>query len=87
MSKKAYCAPEAIVEVYVLDASIASNCTTVVTEGPVQPGTEYEVCDDYYEAIGVQKPQFSMMRAPANINFHEKCDCYTTGDNGQFFTS
>ena len=46
--KKTYETPKAEVERYQLDASIASNCETVVHNGPQMNG--YSQCSDYIEA-------------------------------------
>ena len=45
--KKTYETPKAEVERYQLDASIASNCETVVHNGPQMNG--YSQCSDYID--------------------------------------
>ena len=80
--KKVYEAPELEVELYTLDASIASNCDIVVNNGP-QMGT-HDACSNYSEPFSLYS-----RRTDININFYEdtNCDCYTTGDNGYYWTS
>lgn len=90
--KKVYEAPALEIEIYQLDANIASNCTQVVTKGDYGgTGEDERVCDDY---IGIVEPTRVGDTAGTyayNVNFWENtCDCYTTaGNNGVkgFFTS
>lgn len=85
MMKKAYHAPELEIEVYQLNASIASNCNIVVNMGPEALDAEL-VCQDYYEIAGETMPT-ARSRAH-NIDFwtDNTCDCYYSA-GGVFFTS
>lgn len=82
--KKVYEAPTLEIEIYELDASIASNCKTVVTMGP-EASDAQKVCDDYYEKSGEPRTM-TAAKAAYNIEFWESCDCYYSA-NGTFFTS
>lgn len=90
MMKKVYHAPELEIEVYQMDASIASNCALVVEMGPEGPGA-IEVCDDYYEKTGEAKSakSFSPYALPHNVQFwsEESCDCYYSAGGAGCFTS
>lgn len=84
--KKVYEAPTLEIEIYELDASIASNCYNVVNNGPEMG--EHKQCDDYKGDWG----EFSLNRnsdKPHNVTFYEdtNCDCYTTGGTQGFWTS
>lgn len=85
MMKKVYHAPELEIEVYQLNASIASNCHNVVNMGPEAMDAE-EVCDDYYAISGETMP--ARRSRPHNIDFwtENTCDCYYSA-GGTFFTS
>lgn len=85
--KKTYEAPALEIEVYELDASIASNCAVVVTMGDYGGGEGEPPCNDYLEMVG--KQTMSVARNSSyNVNFWEKtCDCYTTAGGDGFFTS
>ena len=56
MMKKVYETPDIIIERYELNKSIASNCATVVSNGPEVPG--HEQCEDYDNPFG----NYSMAR-------------------------
>ena len=79
--KKVYEAPDLEVELYTLDASIASNCELVVSNGP-EMGS-HAACTDYIEPFSLYSSR------TVNVNFYKdtNCDCYTTGDNGYYWTS
>lgn len=79
--KKVYVAPSIEIEHYSLDTSIASNCITVVTNGPAVG--DYQQCDDYVDPYALMTA-----RGPYNVNFYEdsNCDCYTSG-GGSHWTS
>lgn len=88
MMKKVYHAPELEIEVYQMDASIASNCTLVVNMGPAAADA-IKVCEDYYDKTGESKDgvNFNMRSLPHNVQFwsEESCDCYySAGDRGCF---
>ena len=72
--KKTYETPKAEVERYQLDASIASNCETVVHNGPQMNG--YSQCSDYIDPFET----YSAARSVHNVQFYSEdtCDCYTT---------
>lgn len=82
--KKTYKKPMVEIEVYTLDASIASNCTLVVSNGP-EEGI-HKQCEDYEPTF----PDIEMFaNGPHNVSFYEdtQCDCYTSGGNGSYWTS
>lgn len=82
--KKIYEAPDLEIETYQLDASIASNCTEVVTMGDYGGGEGEPACSDYLEKVGIS----SYSLRPYNVNFWENsCDCYYTAGGEGFFTS
>ena len=73
--KKDYETPFVEVEHYTLSMSIASNCTTVVSNGPAMG--EHVQCNDYEDPFG--EPEFAFFSArKKNVNFYEdsNCDCY-----------
>ena len=81
--KKTYVAPNLEIELYELNASIASNCNLVVDMGPEGPGA-IEVCQDYYDKTGETRPAtFSL---PHNVQFwsEETCSCYYSAGDGCF---
>ena len=80
--KKTYETPKAEVERYQLDASIASNCETVVHNGPQMNG--YSQCSDYIDPFET----YSAARSVHNVQFYSEdtCDCYTTAGGG-YWTS
>lgn len=91
MMKKVYHAPELEIEVYQMDASIASNCALVVEMGPDGPGVpsiQY-VCDDYYEKTGEARITSRARSMPHNVQFwtDESCDCYYSAGDAGCFTS
>lgn len=85
--KKVYEAPSLEIELYELDASIASNCSTVVEMGPAGPGAE-KVCKDYYDITGEPYPESATWSLRHNVDFwtEKSCDCYYSA-SGAFFTS
>lgn len=80
--KKTYETPKAEVERYQLDASNASNCETVVHNGPQMNG--YSQCSDYIDPFET----YSAARSVHNVQFYSEdtCDCYTTAGGG-YWTS
>ena len=64
--KKTYETPKAEVERYQLDASIASNCETVVHNGPQMNG--YSQCSDYIDPFET----YSAARSVHNVQFIRK---------------
>lgn len=79
--KKVYVEPELVLELYTLDASIASNCEEVVSNGP--EAGNHSACKDYVAPFSLYKSE------PINVNFYEDtaCECYTSGQNGMYWTS
>lgn len=86
--KKVYEAPKVEIEIYELDASIASNCTVVVEMGDYGGGPGEPVCKDYCDMVGLPYPEQRARTFAYNVNFWEhNCDCYTTAGGTGFFTS
>lgn len=85
--KKVYVAPTLEIELYELDASIASNCSMVVDMGPEAPDAK-KVCDSYYEKTGEERG-ISANSLPYNVQFwsEESCDCYYSAGGKGCFTS
>ena len=85
MMKKVYETPDIIIERYELNKSIASNCATVVSNGPEVPG--HEQGEDYDNPFG----NYSMARRskPYNVSFYDdqSCDCYYTASGNGYWTS
>lgn len=84
--KKVYEAPLLEVEAYELDASIASHCGIVVSNGPALG--EHVQCDDYKDPFATSAGTYSLKKA-YNVQFYEdtNCDCYTTGGDYGYWTS
>ena len=74
--KKVYIAPMLEIERYVLNSNIAQHCNIVVHNGPEDEN--YSQCSDYVDPFS----SYSMRKQ--NVNFRENCDCYTTGNDGQY---
>ena len=87
--KKVYDAPKLEIEIYQLDANIASNCTIVVSMGDHGGGEGQPFCEDYGGIVGIQRVDDAASPYAYNVNFWETtCDCYTTAQNATgFFTS
>ena len=79
--KKKYETPLLETEIFELNENIAQNCKNVVSNGP-EEGT-HKLCEDYTSPFSLRK------EAVYDVNFYEdtNCDCYTTGDDGQYWTS
>lgn len=79
--KKTYIAPSMEVELFELDTSIASNCATVVSNGPAMGS--HDQCEDYDDPFGISTMSLH------NVTFYEdtNCDCYTTGGNTGYWNS
>lgn len=84
--KKVYEAPMLEIEEYHLDMSIASNCATVVHNGPAMGN--HQQCDDYENPF-IDDDEIATQSMPHNVTFYQDtgCDCYTTGGNGSYWTS
>lgn len=86
--KKVYEAPVLEIEIYQLDANIASNCTVVVLMGDHGGGKDQPFCKDYGDIVGIQRVDDTANPYAYNVNFWETtCDCYTTAEGDGFFTS
>lgn len=85
--KQAYEAPLFEVETYELDASIASNCTIVVTNGPAVGN--HEQCSDYKDPFEMSVFSYEKQGGPYNVQFYEdtNCDCYYSSKDGGYWTS
>lgn len=84
--KKPYEAPRVEIERYTLDASIASNCAMVVSNGPALG--DHKQCEDYEDPFAMNAYGISA-QAVYNVQFYEdtNCDCYySAGDQG-YWTS
>ncbi|MDO4312478.1 MAG: hypothetical protein Q4C52_05285 [Eubacteriales bacterium] len=74
------------IELYELNASIASNCAVVVSNGPAVGN--HEQCDDYEDPFAMST--YSMQRSgPYNVQFYEdtNCDCYYSSSDYGYWTS
>lgn len=86
--KKVYEAPKIEIEIYELNANIASNCTEVVTMGDYGGGEGEPACNDYLNMVGKPPIETGIAAYAYNINFWKhSCDCYTTAGGRGFFTS
>lgn len=82
--KKEYETPKLEIEIYTLDASIASNCKTSVSMGPGYG--EYDACEEF---------DFDIVMYSAETPFYDSddekgggvCTCYYTAGNSGFFAS
>lgn len=85
--KKPYQAPALELELYELNASIASNCSVVVTNGP-KVGN-HELCDDYVDPFDTQTQRVTTFSGPYNVQFYEdtNCDCYYSSSDNGYWTS
>ncbi|MGM9630813.1 hypothetical protein [Butyricicoccus sp.] len=85
--KKKYEAPALEMEVYELDASIASHCGIVVSNGPAEGN--HEQCEDYHDPFATSTYSAQKAAGPYNVQFYEdtNCDCYTTGGDYGYWTS
>lgn len=78
--KKVYEAPEVEIELYELDASIASNCEVTVTFDPEQ-------CPDMFP--GGEFETYSMRSTNTPVFYEDSgtCDCYYNSNGGTYFNS
>lgn len=82
--KKTYVAPTCEVEYYELNTSIASNCDTIVSNGP-EIG-DYKACKEF-EGIFGDEPVFRA-RSVSNVSFYEDvCSCYYSSSGNGYWTS
>jgi len=83
--KKVYQKPCMEKELYALDASIASNCAIVVSNGPAME--THTQCSDYKQPFA--QPGIQTYGGPYNVAFYEdtNCSCYTTGSDNGYWTS
>ncbi len=75
--KKAYEAPMLMVETYMLDTSIAANCTAKLPYAD-------QACYDEYHFSGVE---FSAYAKTQKSFDKDTCDCYHTSGGEGYFTS
>ena len=93
--KKVYAKPVIEIEAYTLSASIAANCSNVISMGPGVPGVtegDYAMCDDYYESgfMSIIDPGFSILSddpKPFYSDGAAECDCYYQSGGMNYFTS
>lgn len=85
--KKLYVAPTLEIELYELDASIASNCTEVVSNGPAVGN--HKQCDDYKDPFAMSTMSLDDEGGPYNVQFYEdtNCDCYYSSSDNGYWTS
>lgn len=86
--KKVYSKPSIEIEVYELNADIASNCGKTVSFGPEAPGKI--TCEEFKDAFEVEV--FSIApRSAGGTPFYDdgaaNCDCYYSSGGGLYFTS
>lgn len=84
--KKVYSKPLVEIEVYEMNADIASNCGRTVSLGPEAPGKT--VCEEFEDAFEV----FSLYGArsvgtPFYSDGAANCDCYYSSGGAVYFTS
>lgn len=81
--KKPYETPYLEFEFYELDASIASNCAIVVSNGPAM-GTHTQ-CTDYEDPFEMSVAAYGVY----NVQFYEdtNCDCYYSSSDSGYWTS
>lgn len=83
--KKVYEAPKIEVESYELSSSIASNCSTVVSNGPAMGN--HAQCSNYIDPFGMRSARKA--RAAYNVQFYEDTNCscyYSAGDSGYWMS-
>lgn len=85
--KKVYVAPTVEIELYELNASIASNCAIVVSNGPAVGN--HELCDDYDDPFAMSVMTLDLDDTPHNVQFYEdtNCDCYYSSSDYGYWTS
>ena len=83
--RKAYAKPVIEIEEYALDASIASNCAIVVSNGPALG--DHPQCDDYEDPFAIST--FSLTGGVYNVQFYEdtNCDCYYSSSDSGYWMS
>lgn len=84
--RKAYMKPSIEIEQYTLSASIASNCTVVVNNGPAMGG--HEQCDGYEDPFAAIST-YSLTGGKYNVHFYEdtNCDCYYSSSDSGYWMS
>mgnify|MGYP005808562777 CR=1 FL=1 len=88
--KKSYAKPQAAVETFEVNTSIASGCQFKVNLGPGDPDKGYQACDGYDPGFDISlyawQPGDHM--GPVQTNFYpDTCDCYLDAGEGAMFTS
>lgn len=83
--KKAYQKPCMEMELYALDASIASNCNNIMNMGPGSSDGSHQMCSDW----GGMFPNSRIRPYSAGTSFYEDhvCSCYYTAGGEGYFTS
>ena len=92
--KKIYSKPLIEIEDYELNASIASNCGSVITLGPEGIGVdEGSVCQEFKDGYEVHSviPGLGIQSTANGTPFYEdgsaKCNCYYSSGDGLYFMS
>lgn len=86
--KKVYKAPKMEIEYYSLDASIASNCANIVSNGPAVGN--HQLCNDYEDPFAMSDESgIALFGGPYNVQFYEDthCDCYYSSNDNGYWTS
>lgn len=85
--RKVYEAPALEIELYMLNANIASNCHVVTNPGPQME--EHTICDGFIDPTMIGEPSLDVNAPPYNVNYYEDtyCDCYTTGGDKGWWQS
>ena len=89
--KKIYSKPLIEIEAYELNASIASNCSSVVSLGPGAPGKP--ICNEFDDGFEVHSviPGVGIQSSTGGIPFYNdgsaSCNCYYQSGDNIYFTS
>lgn len=83
--KKEYIKPYVEVEVYMLDAAIALNCSPVVNLGPEAPGKT--TCDYFKDAFATASVSTFSIEKPFYADNSAGCNCYYSSADSTYFTS
>lgn len=88
--RKVYMRPTIEIEAYELSASIASNCSSVVTMGPEDYSGN--ICSEFEDSFDVQSYRPGISLFSAGTPFYDGttgpvCDCYYTSGGSGYFTS
>ena len=83
--KKTYMKPYVEVEVYMLDAAIALNCSPVVTLGPEAAGKD--TCKEFKDAFDTGSISTFSVKKPFYADGSANCNCYYSSADSTYFTS